>query len=73
MTDARWISVHDAYPDEGTSIELLHFGGTSHEIRGRGVVDQWGICPCDDEGGHAKRSTVTHWRPVVSGPDAGKP
>ncbi len=61
MKSKRWVRVQDDYPKIGESVEILHFGGIpGMEIKGIADVDGWGICPISE--GHAKRSTVTHWR-----------
>lgn len=63
MKDKRWLDVRHIYPELGQKIEVLHFGGVPDmEIIDTGIVDVWGICPDAKDGGHGKRSTVTHWR-----------
>ena len=56
-----WMMAKDECPPKGVIVEILHFGN-SDPIPGFGSVDDWGICPHSDDGGHAKRSTITHWR-----------
>ena len=62
-----WDLVRDGVPAVGTLVEILHFGGTADVLQGQGVVDGWGIRPIAD-GGHGKRSTVTHWRLSAGSP-----
>ena len=58
-----WNMVRSGIPTIGTEIEILHFGNAPDEqIADTAMVDQWGICPTNANGGHGKRSTVTHWR-----------
>lgn len=61
-----WELVRDGVPVIGVTVDLLHFGGTDEALQGRGIVDAWGIRPITD-GGHGKRSTVTHWRLEAAG------
>lgn len=58
-----WELVRDGIPKIGVTVDILHFGGTDEAFEGSGTVDAWGIRPITD-GGHGKRSTVTHWRRV---------
>jgi hypothetical protein len=58
-----WNMHKDGIPPEGTRIEIMHFGNTQGiEIMDTAAVDKWGIKPDAADGGHSKRSTVTHWR-----------
>lgn len=62
-----WNMTKDGIPELGVEVEILHFGNCPEEqIRDTATVDQWGICPHVKDGGHGKRSTVTHWRYVSS-------
>jgi hypothetical protein len=62
-----WNMTKDGIPDPGAEVEILHFGNTPEsQIFDTATVDQWGICPHAKDGGHGKRSTVTHWRLVSS-------
>ena len=64
---AGWTRVVDAYPAIGESVEIIHFGGSEGmEIMDTATVDEWGICPHAADGGHGKRSTVTHWRCIAA-------
>ena len=58
-----WNMTKDWIPGIGTEVEILHFGNSWEDrIQDTATVDKWGICPHAKEGGHGKRSTVTHWR-----------
>ena len=62
-----WNMTKDGIPDPGTEVEILHFGNwPESQIFDTATVDEWGICPHAKDGGHGKRSTVTHWRHVSS-------
>ena len=56
-----WELVRDGIPKIGETVDILHFGGFDDASQGSGIVDDWGIRPITD-GGHGKRSTITHWR-----------
>lgn len=62
----KWIRCGAApLPPIGTRVEILHFGDgmPEHQIVATGVVEEWGIYPLPAEkGGHAKSSTISHWR-----------
>lgn len=64
-----WEMVKDGIPEIGTEVEILHFGcwPDDHHIYDTATVDKWGVCPHAEDGGHGKRSTVTHWRAVGAG------
>ena len=58
-----WNRVRDGIPEQGTEIEILHFGNwPGEQINDTATIDVWGIRPHANGGGHGKRSTVTHWR-----------
>lgn len=62
-----WNMTKDGIPEPGAEVEILHFGNWPEaRIFDTATVDQWGICPHAKDGGHGKRSTVTHWRNVSS-------
>ena len=62
-----WIDVRKQYPNRGEVIEIKHFGHhRGHDILDSATVDEYGICPDAKDGGHGKRSTVTHWRPIAA-------
>lgn len=65
-----WNMTKDGIPQVGTEIEILHFGNFAEDmqIQDTGTVDRWGICPHANDGGHGKRNTVTHWRPLQKPP-----
>ncbi|MGH2375685.1 MAG: hypothetical protein ACRDIC_19720 [bacterium] len=59
-----WNLVSDGIPEIGSVVEIMHFGGRpGQQSLDTATVDEWGICPHAKDGGHGKRSTVTHWRP----------
>ena len=61
-----WIRVIDDYPHRNEVVAVLHFGGSDQQIEDTATVDEWGICPLAKNGGHGKRSTVTHWRRIAN-------
>lgn len=69
-----WHMTKDGIPDSGTEVEIMHFGNCpGRQILDTATVDQWGICPHARDGGHGKRSTVTHWRHVACDKSHGAP
>ena len=59
-----WNMAKDCLPELGSTVEILHFGNDVEMcIPGTAVMCKWGLCPVTD-GGHGKRSTVTHWRSI---------
>ena len=63
MAEIRWRLITLEYPNINEKVEVLHFGGVpGMEIIDTATVDGWGICPHAKDGGHGKRSTITHWR-----------
>lgn len=70
-----WNMVRDGMPEFGADVEILHFGNwpDGSQIHDTATVDEWGICPHAKNGGHGKRSTVTHWRYVSSNVQANLP
>lgn len=67
---AGWNLTREIAPAIGTEVEIMHFGNSEKPIYDTATVDKWGIHPHARNGGHGKRSTVTHWR-VAPAPQAG--
>jgi len=58
-----WHAVNDGLPPVGATVAIVHFGDDPDmRIYDTAIVDQYGLCPLAADGGHGKRSTVTHWR-----------
>ena len=63
---AGWNMHKDGIPARGTRIKIMHFGNSDSPIFDTAVVDHWGILPDAKDGGHGKRSTVSHWRDITA-------
>jgi hypothetical protein len=64
---AGWNMTKEVMPPIGAEVEIMHFGNWMDSvIFDTATVDKYGICPHAADGGHGKRSTVTHWRYVGS-------
>lgn len=67
---AGWNMTWEITPAIGAEVEIMHFGNSEKPIYDTATVDEWGIRPHAKDGGHGKRSTVTHWRPIeTAAPD----